>query len=885
MDLITVDFETYYAREYSLSKLTTEEYVRDDRFEVIGVAVKVNDGETEWGSGTHAQIKKWLSYFDWENSRMLAQNTIFDGFIMSEIFDIHAKCYADTMCMARAIHGPHRKASLAELAKRYKVGEKGDEVINALGKRRGDFTESELACYGDYCVNDVDLTYNIFNKMVRHGFPVGEVRLIDLTLKMFIRPRIELDIIQLEAHLANVQRKKEKVLRESGVTKEDLASSVKFAELLRQYGVEPPMKTSKVTGKPTYAFAKNDEEFKALVEHPMIEIQALCAGRLSEKSTLEEKRTERFLGIAKRGLMPVPLKYYAAHTGRWGGSDKVNLQNLPSRGADAGKLKDALQAPEGYQIIDSDSSQIEARVLAWLAGQDDLVTAFAEGKDVYKIMASAIYNKSESEVTSGERFVGKTTILGCFGPDTEVLTDHGWKRIVEVQGTDMLWDGEEWVTHQGVIPQGEKEVITAWGLSATPDHEILTGHGWQGWNEVVTNLSLFQSAISKASLPLRDGCDITGVITLRCDAPVDGKDVSIDTTLRQKRLPDVIHALKSLVTEPVKSIGGTKIFSLIGTTVNDYLTAYRVAYHDAIQKLVRLILNMGVGVSPYMNRGVQIEGVSYDTLLPSKDGMNQNETLIASTTIGGTNPVTYVLQQDPRTLETNDVFQICNGRSMTYDIAYAGPRNRYTVATDAGAIIVHNCGYGMGSVRFREQLKSFGVDVTAEEAQDIIRVYRETYPQIVELWAEAQVMLKNMLQGDMSTLGKHGALRIIPNRKGIKLPNGLLLRYEQLKLEEEDGKKRYKYKTRGWNDIYGGKVIENVCQAIARCIIGEQMIKISKRYDVVLTVHDAIACVVPEHEVEEAQMFVEECMKWTPDWAKGLPVNCESGYGRSYGDC
>jgi len=607
MDLITVDIESHYDREYSLSKLTTEEYVRDDRFEVIGVAVKVNNGETEWASGTHTQIQRWLRHFDWENSRMLAQNTIFDGFIMSERFGIHAKCYADTMCMARAIHGPHRKASLAELAKRYRVGEKGDEVINAMGKRRADFSEAELAKYGDYCINDVDLTYAIFNKMIRYGFPRGEIQLIDLTLKMFIRPKLELNITQLEAHLADIQRKKEKVLRESGVTKEDLASSNKFAELLRQYGVEPPVKISKLTGKEVYALAKNDDGFKALAEHPMIEIQALCAGRLSEKSTLEEKRTERFLGIAKRGLMPVPLKYYAAHTGRWGGSDKVNLQNLPSRGADAGKLKDALEAPEGYQIIDSDSSQIEARVLAWLAGQDDLVEAFAEGKDVYKIMASAIYNKPEDEVTSAERFVGKTTILGA--------------------------------------------------------------------------------------------------------------------------------------------------------------------------------------------------------------------------------------------------------------------------------------GYGMGAVRFREQLKSFGVDITAEESQDIIRVYRETYPQIVELWAEAQAMLKAVVMDEPAILGRAGVLEVVPHRNGMKLPNGLFLRYEQLKIEEEDGKKRYKYKAHGWKDIYGGKVIENVCQAIARCIIGEQMIKISKRYDVVLTVHDAIACIVPENEVEEAQAFVEECMKWTPDWAKGLPVNCESGYGVSYGDC
>ena len=173
------------------------------------------------------------------------------------------------------------------------------------------------------------------------------------------------------------------------------------------------MKTSLKTGKEALALAKNDEEFKILSEHPDVRVQALVAARLGAKSTLEETRTERFIGISKRGLMPVPLKYYAAHTGRWGGSDSLNLQNLPSRGNNAGKLKKAIIAPEGYMIIDADSSQIEARVLAWLAGQNDLVEAFERHEDVYKIMASAIYGKSADEITKEERFVGKTTILGC----------------------------------------------------------------------------------------------------------------------------------------------------------------------------------------------------------------------------------------------------------------------------------------------------------------------------------------------------------------------------------------------------------------------------------------------------------------------------------------
>ena len=610
MKLITIDFETFYEKStFSLSKLTTEEYVRDDRFEVIGVAVKVNDGETEWASGTHEQIKGWLEEFDWANSMAIAHNMMFDGFILSERFGIFPKVYADTLSMGRAIHGVEVGGSLAVLAQRYNLGTKGDEVIAASGKNRVDFTDEELDRYGDYCVNDVELTYKLFSAMIKKGFPKNEMKLIDLTTRMFTRPLLDLNLNLLEMHLTDIKEKKDNLLLLANIEdKGELASNPKFAELLKGLDVPVPMKISPTTGKETFALSKNDEEFKALAEHPNVVVQALVAARLGTKSTLEETRTERFIGIAKRGLMPVPLKYYAAHTGRWGGSDSLNLQNLPSRGDNAGKLKKAIIAPEGCSVIDADSSQIEARVLAWLAGQDDLVEAFAKGEDVYKIMASAIYSKGIEEITKEERFVGKTTILGA--------------------------------------------------------------------------------------------------------------------------------------------------------------------------------------------------------------------------------------------------------------------------------------GYGMGAAKFGAQLKTFGTTVSDDEARHIIQIYRETYPHIVGLWRQAQLALEAISKGYTTSLGKAGVLGIEPNEKGIRLPSGLLMRYDQLVAVRDEKGMQYQYKTRyGWNKIYGGKVIENVCQAIARCIIGEQMIKIAKRYDVVLTVHDAIACVVKDEEVLEAQAYIEECMKWTPEWAVGLPVSCESGYGKSYGDC
>jgi len=608
MNLITIDFETYYDKDFSLSKITTEEYIRSKQFEVIGVAVKVNDKETEWASGTHQEIKEWLQgAFKWEESMVLAHNTIFDGSILSWRFGISPRAWLDTLCMGRALHGVEAGGSLKAMAERYNLGQKGTEVVAAIGKRRVNFSEADLARYGDYCINDVELTYKLFNRLARK-FPRQELKIIDLTLRMFIEPELELDPQLLEEHLRTVQLMKEDLLASSGVDKAELMSNEKFAELLRGFGVEPPMKISPATGSQTYAFAKTDEGFKALADHDDARVQTLIAARLGNKSTLEETRTQRFLDIASRGKLPVPIRYYAAHTGRFGGDDKINMQNLPSRGKNANKLKLSIIAPEGHTIIDADSSQIEARVLAWLAGQDDLTEAFAQGKDVYKKMARSIYGKDEADVTKEERFVGKTTILGA--------------------------------------------------------------------------------------------------------------------------------------------------------------------------------------------------------------------------------------------------------------------------------------GYGMGAVKFQAQLKGMGAEVDAVEARRIIDIYRRTNGAITRLWRQAQNALVNLSRGDNATLGRAGVLSFVPAERAIKLPSGLLMRYDDLAFDETEKGVEFHYKTRkGRTRIYGGKVVENVCQAIARCIIAEQMLLISKRYKVVLTVHDAIAVCVRDCDAEDAQKYVEECMRWVPEWADGLPVNCESGSGKSYGEC
>ena len=332
MNLVTLDFETYYAQNFSLSKITTEQYIRDRRFEVIGLGLKHGPNPTEWAQGAD-DVTELLASVNWNDTHVLGHNMMFDGAILSWRYNIKPKFLLDTLCMARALHGTEQSVSLKNVSERYGVGEKGTEVIMAKDKRLADFTEEELTAYAGYCKKDVDLTYAIFHKM-QPKFPEQELAIIDATLRMFTEPSLELDMGMLEMHLEDVRDRKDKLMVDANITdRRDLMSNAKFAELLSGLGVTPPVKISPTTEKETFAFAKSDKEFQELQEHEDERVQTLVAARLGTKSTLEETRTQRFIDISKRGTLPVPIRYYAAHTGRWGGDDKINLQNLPSRGA------------------------------------------------------------------------------------------------------------------------------------------------------------------------------------------------------------------------------------------------------------------------------------------------------------------------------------------------------------------------------------------------------------------------------------------------------------------------------------------------------------------------------------------------------------------------
>jgi len=405
--LLTLDFETYYDAKVSLTKMTTMEYVKHPMFKVWGVGIKVNDEPAEWYSADEAEDA--LQQFDWNDIQLLCHNTLFDGYILARHYGITPTYYLDTAAMARG-YFPGLKASLKDTSIRLFPNDesmrKGDDLIKAKGLfDLPPEIESDLA---KYCLQDVELTHAIYHKMLE-GYPNSELDLIDLTTRMFCRPVLKIDRERLIAYYDQETKSAEDLITSSGATREILASNDKFVAHLATLGITPPTKRSPTTGKQIPAFGKNDAGWKQLrALYPQYE--PLWNARAAAKSRINETRSRRFLdAVHEDNTISVPLRYYAAHTGRFGGTEKINLQNLP-RGSE---LRKCLIAPDDHFLYVADLSNIEARMLAWLAGETSLLEQFRIGDDIYSNFASRIYNKPINKKDNPtERFVGKTAILG-----------------------------------------------------------------------------------------------------------------------------------------------------------------------------------------------------------------------------------------------------------------------------------------------------------------------------------------------------------------------------------------------------------------------------------------------------------------------------------------
>ena len=426
MDILTLDFETYYDKDFSLSKMQTDAYVNDSRFEIVGVSILKNDEpEATWFSGTHEETLAWMhANYDWENSAVRCHNTLFDGYIMTQKCGIKPKLWMDTLGQGRMLLPYLASHSLANLAKQFNLPDKGTAVTRALGKRRKDFSPTELAEYADYCKHDTWICREL-GRQFDPFTPALELKLIDMTIRMFTEPMLVGDEIKMEQLYNDEVTRKEALLKLAETNREVIMSNDKFAARLSELGLFPPRKPSKANpGVLTYAFAKSDKEFTDLLDHDDPDVQALVAARLGVKTTIAETRALKFLETARRGPLPVYLNFWGAKTtGRYSGGNSINWQNIPARGPSAG-LRDALQAPAGHTVLVGDSSNIELRTVMALAGQDDVLEKLRSGVDLYCDFASKLFSRTITKADVPERMLGKVAMLSLqYGAGAERFQD------------------------------------------------------------------------------------------------------------------------------------------------------------------------------------------------------------------------------------------------------------------------------------------------------------------------------------------------------------------------------------------------------------------------------------------------------------------------------
>lgn len=498
MNYLTLDFETYYDKEINLKKMTTQAYVMHPQMEVLMVSAKFNEDPVQVIDGE--QIPTFFATVDWSNTAVIAHNAVFDGSILYWRYGVRPAMLIDTMSMAQALGVPTiaGSASLATCIRLlqeagYAVPPKGTEVLDALGKRRADFTPQQWAAYREYCKNDTDITWFLF-KVLRQYLTDEEMCFQDIILRCYTEPRLTVDIPTVEYELNRCRTYKAEQLAEVrkmfGTTQDNLSallrSNDKFAEVLRSIGGVTeeeaeqgksgtfiiPTKVSEKTGKTTWAFGKTDVAFKELCEHDDPKIQAVCQARLAAKSSIDETRCLKFLEYGSYGFLPMGYKIGGAHTNRMSGGSagSANMQNLPSgrREGQSDLLRRSIIAQGNSVIVNYDASQIECRVLAYIANQTDVLGVFASGGDVYSFAASKIHGIPYQEIIDGRK-------------SSDPETAHKYNMMRQYGKTATLALG------YGQGAQGfQKYALVNTGINMTMDESATTVRAWRDANGFIT---------------------------------------------------------------------------------------------------------------------------------------------------------------------------------------------------------------------------------------------------------------------------------------------------------------------------------------------------------------------------------------------------------------
>lgn len=573
-------------------------------------------------------------------------------------------------------------------------------------------------------------------------------------------------------------------------------------------------------------------------------------------------------------------------------------------------LRGMLRAGPGNTLLAGDFAGIEARGVMWLAGQDDALHDYRNNVDQYIKQASNIYNKPVQEIAkdSMERFLGKQSVLGCFAKDTLVYTRTGLKKIIDVRTSDKVWDGYSWVDHGGLIYQGEKETINFLGVEATPDHLFLAGDEWQPFRGLKENLNFLRSAHEKALFLSR------ALITDREAALYQSKFLAFVIEQKFMKLTRTIFAFVQTVATFAQRklqrthenfIGVMKTLCPTLFTVKDFLTDLVPNLEGAtIQRTNTLILT-GEGASKFSNLGGKTAEHSYDMFKPSKVGMTQVLNWTASTTTGIMNPATFVSFLKVKMQKIKEVFwnfkkESTDSKKKTkvYDLLECGPFNRFTIHTEFGPMLVHNCGYGMGKDKFKITCAGYGVDVSIELAEKAVKTYRNTFYKVPQMWRNYETAFVNAIERPGRVFKANKCSFYVDGAWAfIVLPSGRKIAYKDPQLVTSQSpwgeRKQVVYwaedtQTKQWRPekTYGGKITENICQAVSFDLMIEACARHEMNdFPIVMRVHDELIAEVKDEGVEKNQRNLNEfmrLMKVLPAWAEGFPIEVEGHHGPRY---
>lgn len=895
IDILCLDFETFFSTEYSLKKLSTIEYIMDDRFELTGLGFggnRIGTPDNESIFFFPDEIEDCLNQVDWDNITVLVFNARFDITILQEKFGIIPKFIIDIKDLA-SHYDARMSHKLADLAKMFRLKHKGD-TNQFKGLHWDTMTAEQRQALQEYTINDVDLEMQLFKILLpKLSNPVIEVKLMRHTLDLWLHKRFKLDIPMAIQLKTNMRTKMAKSIKESGYTLKQLRSKkfVDYLQVVLPDGEIVPMKLSpkphKKTGKHEWipALAKDNEECQQLLVHPKQEVRDLVSARLGAKSwPTHIKRMDTMLSQnnVNGGLLRVPINYYGGHTGRWSGSEGYNLQNMGGRGRSGqgndpliSQVRGTLMAQPGYTLGIGDSAQIEARILAWLAGQQDLLDDFISGHSPYCSLATELFGHEVRKVTDEEKQTsegqamaieygfGKDGILGCIAKGTPVLTNTGWKNIEDINIDNKLWDGVQWVEHAGIAEKGKRACVNVNGVWLTPEHAVINNHQWYLAMHLATDNQVSGMSMGSLSLSLLHLEYEVGLSPFNAVAPV------VESLLRQETIwsQENLHAVMSVLKVPLAELNRLLPNFWMSQDMKAWLTEFVVSLNDAMILSAKHITDMVAEVLRFGPNGSKIEQHLLDTLCHCLDITTPNLKSTVLTTIKDTNQAIYDLQRGNSKLETQNV--IC------YDILNAGPNRRF----QAGNLIGENSGYGMGAAKFYNNcLKNPSLRSLFDSGQydfffieHLIKTYRTKYFKIPEYWKRVEIAFKQCIKfkhlkpkvGQVTFECKGTEVR-------VTLPSSRVLYYRHCRIK--DNTIRHHGGT-----LWGGSITENIDQSIARDLLGYWILECEKNgLPVVLHVHDEVVTMLSKRPGLDARVKqFYDIMCSLPDWAGGLPIGTD----------